>query len=238
MFNYISPLSWETFFPENATLENYAALLQSQFGRAIANSLFVSIVTVAVGLLISVVAAFALSVLRFRGQGIVFALVILSFLIPFDALAIPLASLFRQWGLQNTYLGLILPGIGHGLAIFLLRQFFMAVPRDLAEAGRIDGLGWWGVLFRIYLPLSKPALVGAGLTLFLFQWQAYMWPLLIGTDQQHQLAPIALAALFGEHVVNYGQVFAGSVILTVIPLALILRFQRHFTQSVSTSGLK
>ncbi|MCF2436167.1 carbohydrate ABC transporter permease [Streptomyces thinghirensis] len=135
-----------------------------------------------------------------------FAVILLSFMIPFDAIAIPLSATLRDWGLQNTYLGLMLPGIGNGLAIFLLRQFFLAVPRELVEAARMDGLGWWGVFWKIYLPLSRPALIGAGLTLFTFQWQSYMWPLLIGTEPSRQLGPIALSTLQGQLVVDYGQV--------------------------------
>jgi ABC-type glycerol-3-phosphate transport system permease component len=235
---YLSPLSIESFLPLHPDLSNYAHLIKGDFGRAIVNSLVVCAVTVIAGLAICAAAAFGLSALRFRGSGIVFGIVVLSFLVPFDAIAIPLANLFRDWELQNTYIGLILPGVGNGFTIFLLRQFFMAIPRELTEAARVDGMGWWGVFTRIYLPLSKPALIGAGLTLFLFQWQAYMWPLLIGTEPDKQLAPIALANLQGQFTVDFGQMFAGSLILTLIPMILMLRFQRHFTQSMTMTGLK
>jgi len=238
IFEFISPLQIQTFFSENFTFGNYVALLTTALGAATLNSLFVSVVTVILGLLICSTAAFGLSAIKFRGQGIVFSVIILSFLIPFDAIAIPLATLFREFNLQNTFTGLILPGLGNGLAIFLLRQFFLAIPTELVEAGRIDGLGWWGIYRRIYLPLSTPALIGAGLTLFLFQWQAFVWPLLIGTDAEHTLGPIALANFQGQFSVDYGLLFAGAIVLTVIPLAIILALQRYFIQSVSTSGLK
>ncbi|MFE6637642.1 carbohydrate ABC transporter permease [Streptomyces tendae] len=234
----LDELSWRSLIPTDATLHNYVTLFQGDFGRAVLNSVLVAAVTVALGLLVSASAAFGLSVFEFRGRGLVFAVILLSFMIPFDAIAIPLSSLFRDWSLQNTYAGLILPGIGNGLAIFLLRQFFLAVPRELVEAARIDGLSWWGVFTRIHLPLSRPALIGAGLTLFTFQWQSYMWPLLIGTEPSKQLGPIALGTLQGQMVVDYGQVFAAAVVLTVIPLVVLLRLQRHFTQSIANSGLK
>ncbi|MBQ0962973.1 carbohydrate ABC transporter permease [Streptomyces sp. RK23] len=234
----LDELSWRSLVPSDATLHNYVTLFQGDFGRAVLNSVLVAAVTVALGLLVSASAAFGLSVFEFRGRGLVFAVILLSFMIPFDAIAIPLSSLFRDWNLQNTYAGLILPGIGNGLAIFLLRQFFLAVPRELVEAARIDGLSWWGVFTRIHLPLSRPALIGAGLTLFTFQWQSYMWPLLIGTEPSKQLGPIALGTLQGQMVVDYGQVFAAAVVLTVIPLVVLLRLQRHFTQSIANSGLK
>lgn len=234
----LSELSWRSFVPTDLTFANYTALLDDGFGRAVLNSVFVAAVTVVVGLLISAAAAFAFAVFEFPGRGVLFAVVLLSFMIPFDAVAIPLSSLFRAWDLQNTYAGLILPGIGNGLAIFLLRQFFLAIPRELVEAARIDGLGWWGVFRRIHLPLSRPALIGAGLMLFLFQWQSFMWPLLIGTEPDKQLGPIALGNLQGQLVVDHGQIFAASVVLIVIPLVILLRLQRHFTRSIATSGLK
>lgn len=237
-FRYLNPVQWETFFTATPTLDNYATLLRSDLGLATLNSIIVSGITVIVGLAICSMAAFALAAIPFHGRGVVFVVVVVSFLIPFDAIAIPLANLFRDWNLQNTYAGLILPGLGNGMAIFLLRTFFLAIPKDLVEAGRLDGLGWWGIFRRIYLPLSVPSLIGAGLTLFLFQWQSYVWPLLNGTDSQHILGPIALSNMQGQFNVDYGVMFAGSMVLTLIPLAIIIAFQRYFIQSVSTTGLK
>ena len=237
-FSYLNPLQWQTFLTLTPTLDNYAALLDTDLSRAILNSLFVSLVTVIAGLVVCATAAFGLSAFRFRGQGILFSVVILTFLIPFDAIAIPLADMFRDWNLQNTFVGLILPGIGNGMAIFLLRTFFLAIPEELVEAARLDGLGWWGVFTRIYLPLSRPSLIGAGLMLFLFQWQAYVWPLLMGTDKDHILGPVALSNLQGQFQVDYGVLFAASMVLVLIPLIIILSFQRYFIQSVATAGLK
>jgi putative chitobiose transport system permease protein len=238
IFEHLSPFGVESVVPTELHLENYTALINGDFGRAVANSLFVSAVTVVLGLVISAMAAFAFSALRFRGRGVLFAVVVLTFLIPFDAIAIPLSDQFRGWGLDNTYTGLILPGVANGFAIFVLRQFFLGIPRELYEAARIDGLSALQILWRIYVPLSRPALIGAGLMLFLGQWQAYVWPLLIGTEPDKQLAPIALANLRGQFEVDFGQLFAGSLVLTAIPMVLLLVFQRHFTQSISTSGTK
>lgn len=238
IFSTLSQLSWRMLVPEQVILENYAALFQGQFARAVANSVLVTAVTVVLGLVISALAAFALSVMRFRGAKAVFSIVVLSFLIPFDAIAIPLATLFRDWGLANTYTGLILPGLANGFAIFLLRQFFLDIPGELAEAARVDGLGWWGILWKIYLPLSRPALIGAGFTLFLFQWGAYLWPLLAGTSPDKVLGPIALANLSGQFEVDFGAIFAGSVLLTLVPLVLLLFFQKQFTQSLAATGSK
>lgn len=238
IFSNLATLSWRMIIPQEWTVDNYVTLFAGEFARAAGNSVLVTAVTVFVGLVISALAAFALSVLRFRGAKVVFSVVVLSFLIPFDAIAIPLANLFRDWDLANTYTGLILPGLANGFAIFILRQHFMGIPGELAEAARVDGLSWFGIFWRIYLPLSKPALIGAGFTLFLFQWGAYLWPLLTGTAPDKVLGPIALANLSGQFSVDFGAIFAGSVLLTIVPAVLLLLFQRHFTESLAATGSK
>lgn len=238
IFSSLYPLSWKILIPEQITFENYASLTSSPFIQSVWNSVLVTAVTIIIGLLISAAAAFALSVLKFRGDKLVFSVVILSFLIPFDAIAVPLANQFRDWGLANSYSALILPGLANGFAIFVLRQFFLGIPPELSEAARIDGLGWWGVFTRIYLPLSKPALIGAGFTLFLFQWGAYLWPLLIATEPSKVMGAVALAGLNGQFEVNFGRIFAASTLLTIVPVVLLLFFQKYFTESLSTSGSK
>ncbi|MDR1214073.1 MAG: carbohydrate ABC transporter permease [Propionibacteriaceae bacterium] len=238
IFTSTYPLSWRSFLPQPATWANYELVLTGQFGRSVLNSLLVTVIAIVVGLFISALAAYALAVLRFRGASFVFSVVVLGFLIPFDAVAVPLSNLFRSWGLANTYSGLILPGLASGFAIFILRQFFAAIPYELTEAARLDGLGWWGVFWRIHLPLSRPALIGAGFTIFLFEWDSYLWPLLIATDPSMVLGPIALTAFNGQYKVEFGAIFAGSVLLTAVPMVLLLFFQRYFTASLTTTGSK
>ncbi|WP_203580238.1 carbohydrate ABC transporter permease [Microbacterium hibisci] len=238
IFTSVYPFNPHIFVPRTFTLENYTRLLSGPFGVSVFNSILVTAITVLVGLLLCAMAAFALAQLKFRGAGLVFAVIVLSFLIPFDAIAVPLASLFRDWGLANSYVGLILPGIVNGFAIFVLRQFFLGIPMELSEAARMDGLSWWGVFWRIYVPLSKPALIGAGFTLFLFQWGAYLWPLLIATRPDVMLGPIALSNLATAQGVDFGAIFAGAVLLTVVPLVLLVIFQRHFTASLASTGSK
>nr|WP_272954680.1 carbohydrate ABC transporter permease [Kribbella sandramycini] len=187
---------------------------------------------------VAVLAAYALAVLNFPGRGYVFVFVILVSMVPFDAIAIPLSGLFSTWRLSDSYAGLILPALANGFAIFVLRQFFLGVPQELLDAAEVDGLGRFGTLLRIVLPLSKPALIGAGLMLFLSQWQAYLWPLLIGTSPGKQLAPIALANLSNLYSVDLGQILAGSFVLSAVPMVLLLFFQRQYTESLSTSGMR
>jgi len=238
IFRYLSPLSIWSVLPRNPTAQNLTVLWTGPFARAMGNSLIVAGVTVAAGLALCSCAAFALAVLRFPGRPVVFALMVVSFLIPFDSIAVPLATLFRGFRLQNTYPGLILPGLGNGLAVFMLRQFFLGVPRELREAALVDGMGWWGIFTRIYLPLSRPALIGAGLILFVFQWQAYLWPLLIAPSPEMHVASIAVANFAGEFDVDYGEMFAATTFAALVPMLIILFFQRHFAASLASTGSK
>jgi multiple sugar transport system permease protein/putative chitobiose transport system permease protein len=133
---------------------------------------------------------------------------------------------------------LIVPGVANGLAIFLLRQFFLGIPTDLAEAARVDGMGWWGIFWRIYLPLSRPALVSAGILIFVFQWHAYLWPLLIATTPHLIVAPVALASFAGQFDVDFGQMFAGATLTAAVPMVVVLALQRYFTHSLAATGGK
>lgn len=238
IFQYLSPLSGNTFWPAVFTLENYATLLSGDFLTALVNSIFVTTVTVIIGLAMASLAAFGLAVFDFPFKNALFVVLVLSFLIPFEAVAIPLSSMFRDLGLGNTYAGLILPGLGNGLAIFLLRQFFLGIPPSLAEAARLDGASWLRVFWTIYLPLSRPSLVGAGLILFVFQWQSFLWPLIIAPSPAMKVAPIAIADLAGEAEIDFGAMFAGALLTAALPLILLLLFQKQFTRSLAASGAK
>jgi len=238
IFQYLSPLSIRTLVPTQITFDNIVALWSGPFARAMFNSALVTALTVAIGLVICSMAAFALAALNYPGRSVVFTAMIVSFLIPFDSIAVPLSQVFRDLDLQNSYAGLILPGIGNGLAVFLLRQFFLGIPRELSEAAMVDGLGWFGIFTKIYLPLSKPAMIGAGLILFVFQWQAYLWPLLIAPNPDYHVASVAIASFAGQYDVDYGQMFGGAVFTALLPMGVLLVFQRYFIASFASTGSK
>jgi putative chitobiose transport system permease protein len=238
IFRYLSPLSLWTFLPNSVTLRNFSDLSGNSFVWAMVNSLIVSTATVVVGLVLCAMAGFALAKLRFPFKRTIFIVIVISFLVPFDAIAVPLAGIFRFVGLQNSYTGLILPGIGNGFAVFLLRQFFLGVPDELAEAGRVDGLGWFGIFRRIYVPLSRPALIAAGLILFVFQWQSFLWPLLIAPDPTFKVASVAIADFAGQFNVAFGKTFGAAIFVSIVPMVILLVFQRYFVSSFATSGMK
>lgn len=235
----VSPLGWNTLIPDTWTLDNYTALFgELRFGRSMVNSLWVALCSVVIGLVLSVPAAYVLSVLRFRGREVVFAVLVVGFMIPFEAIAIPLAQVFTAWNLNNTYLGLILPGIGNGLAIFNMRQFFLAIPTSLREAALIDGASDFRVMTRLYVPLSVTTLINSALLIFLSQWSSYLWPLLLISDEAKQVAPLAIARTYTDTEFNFGQMFGGALLISVVPALLLLLLQRYFAQSVARSGEK
>jgi putative chitobiose transport system permease protein len=235
----MSPLSWHLIIPSKLTLENYSHLLfDSGFARALLNSFIVCIASVAIGLAMSAMAAYALAVYQFPGRNLIFAVIVISFMVPFEAIAIPLAQQFTNWGLGNSLIGLILPGVGNGLAIFNLRQFFMGVPQSYREAAMLDGASEPRILFSLYVRLSGPALTNSALLIFLGQWTAFLWPLLIVSDNNLQLAPVALAGTFGEHAADYGQNFAGTIVLTLVPAISMFVLQRFFGRLSIGSGEK
>jgi putative chitobiose transport system permease protein len=235
----VTPLSWNTLWPDVWTLDNFVELLGPLgFDRGLMNSLIVCAVSVAVGLTVSALAAYGFAVLRFPGREAIFALVVIGFLIPFEAIAIPLAQVFGQIGLTNTYLGLILPGIGNGLAIFNLRQFFLGVPPSIREAAVLDGASEWTILRKLYVPLATPALINSALLIFLTQWGAYLWPLLVAPDPALEVAPIALSKTFTLQTSNFGQNFAGALLISLVPALLMFVLQRYFTKSVAHTGSK
>lgn len=235
----MSPLSWQIVVPSQVTLDNYYRLLfETGFARALFNSAFVCLASVVLGLLVSATAAYSLAVFDFPGRGLVFALIVVSFMVPFEAIAIPLSQQFIDWGLGNTTVGLILPGIANGLAVFNLRQYFLGIPASYREAAMLDGASEPRILFSLYLPMSAPALGNSALLIFLGQWTAFLWPLLIISDSKLQLAPVALASSFGEHSADYGQNFAGTVLLALVPAITMFVLQRSFGRLSLSSGEK
>lgn len=238
IFRNLSPISIWTWIPTEPTFANIIGVWASPFARAIFNSILVAALTVLGGLAVCALAAFALSVMEFRGRNAIFSLMIISFLIPFDAIAVPLYYIMRGFQLQNTYAGLILPGIGNGLAVFLLRQFFLGVPKELREAALVDGMSWLGMFWRVYLPLSVPALISASIILFIAQWQAYLWPLLIAPANDFKVAAVAIAEFSTAYDVSFALIFAGALFVSLIPMIVLVGFQQFFTASVASTGSK
>ena len=237
IFKYAVPFSPRAFLPSDFTLHAYQDLLSGSFGGALLNTLFVCALTIAGGIAVNAPAGFAFALFNFPGKRILFAVVLVTFLVPFEVLAIPLYVLVNLLHMDNSYYALILPALANGIVIFLFRQFFLDTPRELLEAGRVDGLSWFGVFWYIVLPISTPVMVSAGLVLFLSQWQAFFWPLLVATDQQYQMVQVALSNFRTQYVTQWDDIFAGTVLTTAVPVLIMLSLQRYYVRTIARTGL-
>lgn len=238
IFRYGSEFGWRTLVPDRLTPENYAALLSGDFPRAIGNSLLVSLTTVAVALLFNSMAGFAFAAFRFPGQRVLFVLVLASFMMPFESIVIPLYALVRFLGWTDTYQALILPEVASGLSIFLFRQFFAAIPRDLYEAGRIDGASWWQVYWRLALPVSGPVLATAALMQFIAQWDAFFWPVVAAGSPDKVMIQVAIAKHANLETANWGGLFASATVSVLVAAVPFLALQRYYVRTMVHSGFK
>lgn len=229
-----------TLFPHSWTFDNFRAIFtQLPFGRLILNSFgFAGGVTV-FALAFDSLAAYALARLDFRGSKVLLIVIIASLMIPFQATLIPIYQLVSDLGWVNTFAGLIAPRAADAFGIFFLRQFFVALPRDLDNAARIDGATEWRIFRSIILPNAVPALLTLGIFTFVNNWNDLLWPLVFTTDQHMGTITSGLTLLTGPGgIIPQGVMMAGALI-AVLPLAVMfLLVQRRFIESVASTGLK
>ncbi|MCE1157610.1 MAG: carbohydrate ABC transporter permease [Spirochaetia bacterium] len=239
LYEYANPLTWKTFFPANITLENYRKIfVDLLFGRAILNSLFVSISTVFFGVLVSSMAGFALAKFRFCGRQLIFVIVLVTFMVPFESIVIPLYVLVRGIGLENSYAALILPGVGNGLGIFLFKQFFEEVPNELLEAARMDRASWFRIYAQILLPLCMPAIATVVVMTFMFQWNSLFWPLVATHSSRFEVVQVAVAANRMSEDTSWANLFSAAIAGSLPPVVVFLFLQKYFIQGISGTGLK
>lgn len=221
--------------------ENYSTVLQLDgFGRSLTNTVLVTVAVVVGQVFTSVLGGYAFSRLRFRGRDKLFLLYLGSIMIPFVVLLIPLYRLMISIGWGNTLTSLIIPFIFTAYGTFLMRQFFIAIPKDLEEAAVIDGASRWTILWRIFFPLSIPAVATLSTFSFLYAWNSFVWPLIIidsGNTESSVLA-LTLSVLGGRAADTPNLVLAGVVIAMIAPIAVFLLAQRYFVENVASSGLK
>lgn len=239
IFANIYPFSWKTFVPLAPTLKNFIAVFQeADFANALTLSLLIAAASVAISLTICSMIAFVLARLEFPGRGIVFALILVTMLIPFEARIVPLFFVMQDLNLDNTIPSVFLPWVADAFIIFLLRQHFAEIPNDLYDAAVADGCSHFRVYWNIMLPNIKPVLVSAALIKFIWSWDSYIWPLIILRDPKLRVVQVAIAFLFGDQRILWDQVFAAAFISTIPILVLFLLLQRYYISGMTTSGIK
>jgi ABC-type glycerol-3-phosphate transport system permease component len=240
VFAYAFPFTWRALFPVDFTLEGYKELFtrrEGLFGRAVVNTLILSFSTVLLSGSASAMAVFAFARFEFRGRSLLFTLVLLTFMIPGPLTTIPLYILVSRLGWINTWQALILPGLANSLVIFVFRQFFAEISQDYLDAARVDGASWLRVLTSVVLPMSKPVLVTASLLLFLGQWNNFFWPLLVAPDPEFRVVQVAVSYAYEEYTTQWDLLLAGSTFAALIPILLVLPFQRYYVSGL-VGGLR
>ncbi|MFI8461006.1 carbohydrate ABC transporter permease [Kitasatospora sp. NPDC085464] len=208
------------------------------FGRVVLNSLLLSVVYTVLGGIVCTLAGYGFAKYRFRGQGVLFSLLLLALVVPTQLTIVPLFKMMVNLDWLNTYQAVLLPNLALPFGIFLMRQSMRSLPDELLQAGRIDGCGELGLFLRIALPTMRPALAALAMFLFLFQWNDFLWPLVALRDPSSYTIPVALAALTGSSDVDYGQLLTGTAVAAVPMAVLFLFLQKHFVSGMLAGAVK
>jgi len=225
--------------PNGIHLDNYTAVLHdAAFGRWYLNTAIVTTVTVLANLLLCSLAGYAFARIPFFGRGVVFVLVLATLMIPFQVVMIPTFLIVKKLGLIDTLGALIVPNLANAFGIFMLRQFFRTLPVELEEAARIDGASRLGVLFKIVIPLSAPALATLAVIQFMWTWNDFLWPLITIYSEKNMTLQLGLTTFQGAHQTSTNLLMAANVMSMAPILVLFFVAQRYFIRGIATAGLK
>ncbi|MCT2591409.1 carbohydrate ABC transporter permease [Streptomyces sp. N2-109] len=227
--------------PDGLNWGNFSeAWTRGHFGTYMTNSVLVAVAVVSVTTVLAVLAAYALGVMRFPGSNLLFYLFILGLTLPQEAVLVPLYFDLRYWELTDTYWGLILPQTAQSLAfgVFWMRTYFRSTPRAVVEAARIDGASSWTVLWRILVPMGRPAISTMVVIVFMWTWNEFLMALVMVSDEAHRTVPLGLAFFQGQHSSDTALLAAASVLIALPVVVVYLALQRRFIEGMLTGSTK
>jgi len=237
----IGSISSGNWLPHPFTLVNYVNVLHNAqefpIWRWTGNSIFISLAVTALVLVVDAMAAYAYSRLRWAGRDKFFALLVATMLVPGQVLLIPGYLIIRYLHWFDSYAALIVPAGAGAFGVFLLRQFFMTIPKELEEAARIDGCGAFGIFFHVILPLCKPAMAALGIFTFMGTWNAFEGPLIFTDSLEMRTLPIGITIFQGHYSAEYGAMMAAASLAAIPVLVAFLIFQKHIIEGISLTGL-
>lgn len=236
----ITSPNW-TFFPSTLHFENIQELLTDPdvpFLDGMTNSALIAILQTIGQIFICAIAAYGLARIPYRWSNLVFYAILVTLMIPFAVIYVPVYVIVSYLGWVSTLQGLVVPGLFSGFTTFLFRQFFLSFPRELEEAGRVDGLGYWGVFWRIVVPNSYGIIAALSVITFIASWNSFLWPLVIGQDPSAWTVQVVLSNFLNAQVLNLHELFIGAAI-AILPLMIIFfLLQRYIVEGYKQSGLK
>lgn len=228
-----------TFFAEQYTFSQYVKVWERiPLLDFFANTVVFAVSVAVISVFFDSMAGYAFARIRFKGNRVLFAMVLMTLMVPYQVMMIPLFVEVYKFGILDTYWGLILPRASSALGIFLMRSFFVSLPKDLEESGRVDGLGEFRIYWNIMLPLCKSAMVTLGIFHLMNNWNDLLYPLMMTSSTEMRTLSAGIAMFVGQRSIEYGATLAASA-LSLLPLLLVYALaQRYFVQGVATSGLK
>jgi multiple sugar transport system permease protein len=225
--------------PTAPTFDNFVYVLTDvPFVRYMLNSFFVSATVTIVALFFHTMAGYALARLRFPGRETIFLAIFSTFLVSLPVVIVPLFIIVKAMGMINSYAGLIVPAIFNAFGIFLLRQYYLSLPKEIEEAAVIDGAGYWRIYWSVILPLSKPIMSALAILFFLANWNSFLWPLTITSNPNLWVVQVGIANFRSQYSASWNYMMAASTIIAIPTLVLFVIFQRQIMDSLKTSGLK
>ncbi len=225
-------------WPADPSLAAYGRIFDLvPLGRYFFNSIFVALVTVVVAVLVSSAAGYCFALLHFPGKAILFGLTLATLMVPFQSRIIPLFVMFTGWGLNNTYAGLIVPGLASAFGVFMMTQFFQSLPAEMREAALIDGASEVRIFWQIFLPLARPGVATLALFTFTQSWDALLWPMIIAPKPDMRTLQVGLAVI-NQTALTWNNTMA-AVVLSVIPVVLaFFMAQGQFIAGISAGAVK
>jgi len=228
-----------TLLPQSWRIGNFSEVFDVvPFDSMLVNSVLLTAGRTAGQLAFCALAGYAFARLEFRGRNVIFMLFLSVLMVPPQLFLLPQYEIMQQLGWLNTIQALIVPGMFSAFGCFLMRQFFLTLPRELEEAARLDGANPWQIFRHIMLPLAKPGLIALAIFTALWSWQDLLWPLIVNTDPSKMPLSAGLATLVGEHNTDYPILMAGSLMAMLPMIALFIVLQRHFIQGIAFTGTK
>ena len=228
-----------TLLPANWRFDSFSQLFQVvPFARFFLNSVLVSLPICILNLLFCSLAGYVFAKFQFPGKSILFIIVLATIMIPFQVTMIPAFSILVELGWNNSFLGLIVPGMVGAFGIFLMRQFMMSIPTELIEAARIDGAGEFRIYTQIIIPSSKPAFAALAIFTFLESWNSFLWPLIVIDTPQMRTLPLGLALLKTQFISQWPLIMAATLLSSLPVILIYIIFQRQFIRGILLTGLK